>query len=186
MQPSISTISRQTRMLRSRFLRTASFPLVTPGRPRLGNPDTLLLQLRSALEYSRPFTNPPKPDVIKTLRKIALAETLRTKGNARLSEAHGLSSSVSAFGVLFLKDVNERYLRDSEWRVLYSIAQQSMEELHQMMKADARRAIPNWTAEERKTLERFLKEHGLIFTRLAFIAEVMTYMTCAYVAYKVC
>jgi len=107
------------------------------------------------LEQSRPFTNPTKPDVIKTLGKIALAETLRTKGNARLSEAPRLSSSVSAFGVLFLKDVNERYLRDSEWRVFYSEAQQRMEKLHQMLKADARRAIPNWTAEERKPWKDF-------------------------------
>jgi hypothetical protein len=146
----------------------------------------LLLQPRSAFEQSRSFTTPPKPDVVKTLRKIALAETLRTERNVQLSDIPRLSSSLSAFAALFLKDVNKRYLRDSEWRILYHEAQQSMEELHQMLKADARRAIPNWTAEERKTLERFFKGHGLVLTRLAFVAEAVTYATCVYGAYRVC
>lgn len=119
---------------------------------------------------------------MRILREIARAETLRTKGNAQISEA----ASARAFAGLFLKDVNKRYLRDREWRSFYIEAQQSMKKLHQMLKTDARRAIPTWTVEEREILRKFLERHSLILTWGAFAAEVTTYTTLAYVAYKIC
>jgi hypothetical protein len=61
-----------------------------------------------------------------------------------------------------------------------------MEELHQILKADDCRAIPNWTAEERETLKKFLKKHGLMLTRSVCAAEVIFYAVHTYVAYKVC
>ncbi len=65
-------------------------------------------------------------------------------------------------------------------------AQQSMEELHQILKADTHRAIPNWTAKERETLKEFLKEHGLMLIRGILAAEVFFWAVHAYLAYKVC
>lgn len=170
-------------MFRCRLLRTASFPLVTPARPRLGNSSTASLQARSAFEVSRPFTNPPTRDVVKTLRRIALAETLRTKGyNALSSESFGRLNFVTLFVPLFLDDLTKRYPRTP----LHSAAQQSMEELHEILKADAHRAIPDMTAEERETLGRLFKKHGLILTRLVFVLEVMIPTIYAYWTYKVC
>lgn len=169
-------------MLCSRLSRLALSPPVPPARPRLRSTTTLLLQPRSNLAQPRPFTNPPKPDVVRILREIARAETLRTKGNAQISEA----ASARAFAGLFLKDVNKRYLRDREWRSFYIEAQQSMKKLYQMLKTDARRAIPTWTVEEREILRRFLERHSLILTWGAFAAELTTYTTLAYVAYKIC
>lgn len=61
-----------------------------------------------------------------------------------------------------------------------------MAELHEILKTDAHRAIPNMTAEERETLGRLLKKHGLILTRLMCVADVMVHTIYAYLVYKVC
>jgi len=176
----------QTKMLRSRFSKTALFSIPS-ARPRLRHATALLLQPRSTPEQSRPFTNPPKPDLVKVLCEIARAETLKTKGNtAQQSEDSRRSNSLKSFKALFLDDMTERFLRKRELRFIHREAQQSIEELHQILKADCCRAVPNWTAEERETLKIFLKKHGLMLAWSVCAAEVIFYAVHTYVAYKVC
>lgn len=111
---------------------------------------------------------------MKVLCEIALSETLKTKeNNAQPSEDSRRSDSLKSFKALFFNDLTERFLRKRGLRFIYREAQQSMEELHQILKADACRAIPNWTAEERETLKGFLKKHGLMLARSVCAAEVI-------------
>jgi len=117
-------------MLPSRFSRKVLIPLVPPARPRLRNTTTLLLQPRLTLAQLRPFTNPPKPDVLKTLRKIALARTLKTKRNDALpSEDSRRSDSLESFVELVFDDLTERCTRKRGLIAIHREAQQSMEEL---------------------------------------------------------